>query len=546
MASIAEEYRDGLILEFGAAKLATEIPSVPHFQLIRGWLATCNESHPRCRMNNRGIANSQRFPTRLVNIQKAGDETANLTFTLVITAEHYEVDEYVTLSHCWGGGTSFTLKSENLEAMKRGLHVSRLPKTFQDAMRIALELGYRYIWIDSLCIVQNSADDWRRESRLMAGVYGNAVLNIAALGGSGDAGCFRTRSRPLGRLPCKIRSTRNSTLFAQMSEKDLDFYGPDMKQSVLLSRAWVVQERLLSKRNIFFHGPELALDCCTAQFSETHPRGKNHPNAEKLPVKTSMYLILEHITNTSRVSPDDAKLIFESLWVQVVTDYSAAELTKEEDRAVALQGVVDLIQARTNNRWTYIAGLWREFLPVQLLWSSAAGEPYDRQNLVRPPGRPYPSWSWWALQHPGGVHYRVADPHTREFVRCTKLLYQSRILEPDIAGGSPTDPPGFLTQSILRLTGYLRRENVRVTSRELWLDYKLEEEIVTLMLVSLYELEEVGPEPFKYFESGLVLLPRRGGEGYIRVGNFHHFYPRNFRDVLFTGNPHEESEVLLY
>ena len=333
-------------------------------------------------------------------------------------------------------------------------------------MRIASELGYRYTWIDSLCIIQDSTEDWNEESRLMAGVYSNAVFNIAAMGESSDTGCFGHRDRPLGRLPCQILNTRNSTLYAQMSEGDLNRYSPDRQQSVLLSRAWVVQERLLSKRNIFVGGQELMLDCCTSQFSETYPRGKNYPDVSKLPLKISMCMILEHITNTARISPDDAKLIFEGLWAQIVEDYSAAELTKDEDRPVALQGLVDIIQARTNNQWTYIAGSWKEFLPVQLLWSAAAGNPYNFQNLVRPNGRPYPSWSWWSLQHPGGVKYTLANPRSRESIRCKRLLYQSRILEPDVGGGTPTDPPGSLRQSILKLTGYVRRENVRLTSRE--------------------------------------------------------------------------------
>ena len=70
--------------------------------------------------------------------------------------------------------------------------------------------------------------------------------------------------------------------------------------------------------------------------------------------------------------------------------------------------------------------------------------------------------------------------------------------------------------------------------------------MVTFILVSLYELEVDTPDPLKHCESGLILLPRNGGEGYNRVGVFHHMYTDDFRDVLFTGNPHEEREVLLY
>jgi hypothetical protein len=430
--------------------------------------------------------------------------------------------------------------------MKLGMPMGVLPKTFQEAMTIASQLGYRYIWIDSLCIIQNSTPDWSRESRLMAGVYGNAVLNIAATGDSSDAGCYATRDRPLGRLPCRILSTRNHTLFAQMWQGDLDHYSPQRKQSALLSRAWVVQERLLSKRNVFLRGQELALDCCTTQFSETYPRGKKL-DASNLPLKVSLYLMLDLITNT--VILDDAKLLFERLWAQLVSEYSAADLKFESDRPVALQGLVEIIQARTHNRWAYVAGLWKEFLPLQLLWSSSSGRSYEYQNLAEPAREPYPSWSWLSFKHQGGVSYAGIGPYEREFFRCRKLLYQACMLEPQLAGGAPTDPPGFLAQSVVKLRGHWTmervRDSVRPTEREVELDFKLAgSEIVLFLLVCRYELEEIPePNPPKYMEAGLILRPQ--GEGFTRVGVWHYMYPRHVRSA-FSFNREDEREVLLY
>ncbi|KAH8654616.1 heterokaryon incompatibility, partial [Tricladium varicosporioides] len=87
---------------------------------------------------------------------------------------------YLTLSHCWGGGNNFKLQAGNLKHLKSEIPLDQLPRTFRDAMVITKVLGYRYLWIDSLCIIQDSEEDWAQEAGRMAQVYGNAILNLAA------------------------------------------------------------------------------------------------------------------------------------------------------------------------------------------------------------------------------------------------------------------------------------------------------------------------------------------------------------------------------
>ncbi|KAK0727277.1 heterokaryon incompatibility, partial [Lasiosphaeria miniovina] len=89
--------------------------------------------------------------------------------------------KYAALSHCWGspGQQPFTTTADNLASRQSGIDFQHLPPTFRDAVIVASELGVQNLWIDSLCIIQDDADDWARESIRMAAVYGKAHVTIA-------------------------------------------------------------------------------------------------------------------------------------------------------------------------------------------------------------------------------------------------------------------------------------------------------------------------------------------------------------------------------
>jgi hypothetical protein len=159
--------------------------------------------------------------------------------------------EYLTLSHCWGRVPFLTLTEENIGQMKHSIPVDDLPKLFQDAMLTTLELGFNYLWIDSLCIIQNSpgSSDWLNESSKMDTVYRNSTCNIAATGfHDGQEGLL---------LPGDAREIFPPRVnFAHIWALDryLNYYllsvgdwGRDILSSPLLKRAWVCQEAIMVK-----------------------------------------------------------------------------------------------------------------------------------------------------------------------------------------------------------------------------------------------------------------------------------------------------------
>jgi hypothetical protein len=86
----------------------------------------------------------------------------------------------MTLSHCWGLVDFFKLTTKTLSLMLAGIGTDTLASTFQDAIRTARFLGVEYLWIDALCILQDSKEDWELESATMGKVYGNGLCNLAA------------------------------------------------------------------------------------------------------------------------------------------------------------------------------------------------------------------------------------------------------------------------------------------------------------------------------------------------------------------------------
>lgn len=94
--------------------------------------------------------------------------------------------EYAALSHCWGSHETAKTTSKDIDSRLRNIPFESLPKTSQDAINLCREFKIRYIWIDSLCIIQDNEAAWRHEANGMTMVYGNAFLVLVASASSGD------------------------------------------------------------------------------------------------------------------------------------------------------------------------------------------------------------------------------------------------------------------------------------------------------------------------------------------------------------------------
>jgi hypothetical protein len=334
------------------------------YDWILGQFRSCLEQHTSCR----GFSDPV-LPTRVLDL----DISDGYVRVVETRGMH---GKYVALSHCWGKPEDMTCKLEATtfsHYTTTGIPLESLPRTFRDAVDVTKRLGVRYLWIDSLCIIQPSKQptpdeghqdwqkDWERESALMCSVYSNSYLTLAAASGTGcQDGLFF--ANPTVEIKGTGPDGRPSQLFAREAAEH------DVNWLPLFSRAWTFQELLLSPRTVFFGRNEpfwrcIELQSCfcsgTAVFEDT---GDQIP---KLRIRNGPGSLM-----TSR---------FESPWEwhKLVQTYSRKALTYETDRAAAIQGLSDYVS--TWRRGKYLHGLWDDTLAVDLLWENS--EPLD-ENMI--------------------------------------------------------------------------------------------------------------------------------------------------------------------
>ena len=322
--------------------------------LCKHWFQECGRSHEVCKKGLKYV-----LPTRMIDL--SGKEPR------IRLAEELETHvEYAALSHCWGSLEFLRLTTKTFGSFRQRIPFEALPKTFQDAIYIARYLGLFYLWIDSLCILQDSAEDWEKECGLMTEVYGACALNIAATAAEdASVGCFFNRKNTW-RCQASPSSTGRPIY-------DCYSYIALLPKDRLGERAWVVQERYLSRRTLHFSENQVFWECGGNSACEIYPSG--YPSC--VTEHQGSFVLPKHQLSIER-------------WARIVGDYSKGNLTKSSDKLIALGGIARIIQNQTQDQ--YIAGMWRENLEDQLNWSRfyACGEritPYTA-----------PTWSWASLK----------------------------------------------------------------------------------------------------------------------------------------------------
>ncbi|OTA01492.1 hypothetical protein A9Z42_0018400 [Trichoderma parareesei] len=174
--------------------------------------------------------------------------------------------KYVALSHCWGRLTKeqkFCTYQSNMEALKKDIPYKSLPKSFQDAVRVTRALRVPYLWIDSICIIQEDEGDWKSEASKMEQVFSSAYCTIAASSATSSLDGFLGERKP--RACVSIRTSRGPLYLAEA----IDDFHEHVEKSVLSTRGWVLQERALSRRTIYFTSTQVYWECGEGIFCET-------------------------------------------------------------------------------------------------------------------------------------------------------------------------------------------------------------------------------------------------------------------------------------
>jgi hypothetical protein len=429
------------------------------------WLFDCSCDHTNCRIPPRSTQSRSFRPTRLIEIGQP--ESHQVRLQLFNPPEAGIPLQYATLSHCWGATNSLKLTSTSLQGLISGIPVSDLAKTFQDAIFTARSLGIKFMWIDSLCILQDSKEDWQRESALMSEVYSNGCLNIAAsIAADSDAACFPERSSS-ALEPFIVQTDWCNNGTSHIS--DTNQWNHALQQMPLSKRAWAIQEKFLAPRTLFLCGRQMFWECYELTACEEYPGGMPYLyDRDSIRDSASAW-------GNSRMqafgNSIDSHIPFErrdvsykkamwSLWADTVSVYSLCELTYASDKLIALSGVAKIMAQVLEDE--YCAGLWRSRLVTELYWSRVLG---TEQPLPPPDLNTYraPSWSW--ATYDGPIYNWEADDTSLQ----TPLV---DIIQCDVKTAT-SDRTGAVVSGALRLSGWLATLQIHETAgggRDLFFD----------------------------------------------------------------------------
>lgn len=429
---------------FPAAKQARDISSWANaedsFNLARNWLENCLSTHNTCASTRK-----PRLPTRVIDVGSSASPTSHLR--LYIPGRREEA-EYIALSHCWGASPPLQTTRSNIEAMCNGIKFADLPRNFQDAVTVVRAFGVRYLWIDSLCILQDSLDDWALESQQMSRTYYTALFVLAAAAGDNCesgflAGAKRNESVSI------VFSDSETRLSVRRIPQMIDPYGSHFrhrnKRSKLSTRGWAFQEQLLARRILSYSDEEMSWECLEDSLCECQITGSQRPKSI-----TARLLIssLISVMNLDRKT-------FHSMWTDLVQEYTLRELTFPSDRLTAFSGIASIFCSSPTSG-EYLAGVWENYLLSGLAWSVGENSQiyeyggFDLEfTSKRQEGEHAPSWSWASVTGPITFWSVTVTKEPEWDISVRDIRFKTRGVN---VYGSPAEAALDFTGRLLRIT----------------------------------------------------------------------------------------------
>ncbi|KAK7699436.1 hypothetical protein SLS57_012390 [Botryosphaeria dothidea] len=491
-------------------------------EIAKGWVEGCvGTCHPQ--------ESNKKVPTRLVDLGAPHDEPSNIRVVHSGKAANSADWKYVALSHCWGDADCPPLRTttDSLAAWLDNIPFATLPKNYQDAVVVTRSLGIRYLWIDSLCIIQDDVHDWDTESIQMNEVYHHAYVTLIAAAGSSCHDGF-LRFQPARRVAVRYGpSTVSPSIAGTYHLREARGLGArDIEQSAWRTRGWTFQESLFSRRKLFFTAATAYYQCGFRLQALQH-------------WATRRYRHGEHFReNLARVSQKawSAVDFYGGTWYGRVQEYSGRRFTVAQDRLAAVAAWArELACASEGGR--YLAGMWEDGLCYWLLWCcsklAATQSLQARLRFAAEQEFVAPSWSWasqahkvhwqWPLGLGGKRVYTVAEVLECKTAAKTKNTFGRLVSGYLRVRGAVCVPPelplyrsdrgpfSFIENQAGLCIGLDWTEPRMAVSNGEGIPYALIEDLVMLRLVQTGHGSQYG---------GLMLLPTGKSEQFWRVGIF--------------------------
>jgi hypothetical protein len=335
-----------------------------------------------------------RLPTRLLHCQPSTEPGGDPTAKLVNTTGFDVSTRYIALSHRWGAVQPLMLLKSLRDAFFKNIPFNTIPPTFQDAIKLANALEVEYIWIDSLCIIQDSKDDWQTEAAHMASVYSLAYVTISATAAQDSAAGLREQ-HPMLKHPCEIIPSwtgfENQIPAVPVRIVNRSAFCDEVLAQPLFRRGWVFQEWILSPRTIHVARDQLwwtsASDMTSGGFAANETCEGFDFDVHREYIYTMAPGTLYSIEGQSEES-------LQLVWHTLLQEYMSRSLTFESDRLVAFAGIAGFYQSHAKiPPNSYLAGIWRHVLLQDLLWTISEG-----RKVSPPQNYRAPSWSWASVE----------------------------------------------------------------------------------------------------------------------------------------------------
>jgi Heterokaryon incompatibility protein (HET) len=417
--------------------------------LYSHWLGFCCSEHSACSSSN------SRLPTRVIDVSLTNSNQSPFLFV-----SHGITDKYVALSYCWGPLMPVKLTENNLKEFQTSIDLATLPKTFQDAIALTRSLKIPYLWVDALCIIQDSSEDWKHEAPRMKDIYQGSTLTISALRAENVLVGF---SSPRAGFKVSLPAICDDGRRYVIREPCRDFQTA-LRQSRISTRGWCFQERIMSPRILHLGQEQNFWECRTAVCQEN---GVKYPSETSFAESYPEFSEHQHIKNwlfSQRLPRFQSQY---NLWYRAVEMYTQLHLIFQNDRLAAIAGIAHRFQE--NGAGPYVGGLWKQDLLAGIHWVpyNERGfahnmRPYDSDNsdiceeLNRSASCQAPSWSWASVQ--GRIRFLLDDRLDEVILEYSAplppqdKLFSCGFLGIDDEGGGRVDIAA--SKAILRLRAY--------------------------------------------------------------------------------------------
>ena len=396
-------------------------------------------------------------------------------------------------------------KLDNLDNHKHSIDFSSLPKSYRDAILVAKGLSIQYFWIDSLCIIQDSLEDWEFESAQMGLVYSHAWCTIASSRASScHQGMRLKRKEKAASCDFIAQDSRGRQMQVRIFETQ-NTWEKFYQSNPLNKRGWTFQERELSPRVLHFSDDQMWWECRTARKQEDKPpepippsRRRRRRNEKALArenvrnavvytgsaTQVNQAMQLRCLDNMLQfpVPPVNISILHKLIltesryntWHGVIEDYSTRTFSRITDRFPALSGLASEIQAAHGGE--YVAGMWQDDLLRSLLWRRVPQSVGSHTNLRRPPDYRAPSWSWASID--SAVTYDLVALHRSQIDKTAQTT--AHISDINLVPKG-SDPKGQLKDGSIRMRGKMKMYSLSNLTRDVQflLDFDMNSDVTS-------------------------------------------------------------------